>query len=56
MQLASYEILGDAALINQQSELYRNITVDDILQVAQEIFRPGNRNTLNYFSNKKPLS
>ena len=56
MQLASYEILGDAALINQQAELYRNISVDDILKVAQEIFRPGNRNTLNYFSNKKQLS
>lgn len=53
MQLASYEILGDAALINQQAELYRDITVEDLLKVAQEIFRPGNRNTLNYLSSKK---
>ncbi len=52
MQLAAYEILGDAALINRQADFYRDITADDILQTAQQIFREGNRNTLNYFSSK----
>jgi len=53
IQLASYEILGDAGLINDQAINYERITTDDILLVAQKLFRPGNRNTLNYYSNKK---
>jgi len=53
MQLASYEILGDAALINEQAVLYRNVTPEDIHRVASEILRPGNSNTLNYLSLKK---
>lgn len=53
IQLASYEILGNAGLINDQALNYEKITSDDLLRVAKEIFRPGNRNTLNYFSNKK---
>lgn len=53
MQLASFEILGNVNLINEQSEKYRNITAKDILGVAKKIFRKGNRNTLNYLSIKK---
>ena len=53
IQLASYEILGDAGLINEQSINYSDITSDDILRVARKILCPGNRNTLNYLSNKK---
>jgi predicted Zn-dependent peptidase len=52
IQLASFEILGDAGFINDQALNYEKITSDDILRVAKEILRPGNRNTLNYFSNK----
>jgi zinc protease len=52
MQLAHYEILGDAGLINQQSTLYRSVTSEDIRRVASDILRDGNRNTLNYLSLK----
>ena len=53
MQLAAYEILGDAGLINEQAEHYRNVTPDDIRKVAAGILRVGNCNTLNYLSLKK---
>jgi len=53
MQLAAYEILGDAGLINEQAEHYRNVTPDDIRTVATGILRVGNCNTLNYLSLKK---
>lgn len=53
MQLASYEILGDAGLINEQAEHYRNVTPEDIRRVASQILRQGNCNTLNYLSLKK---
>lgn len=53
MQLAHYEILGDAGLINEQAVHYRNVTSDDIRRVASDILRKGNCNTLNYLSLKK---
>jgi len=53
MQLAYYENLGNAALINEQAAHYRNVTPEDIRRVASEILRPGNCNTLNYLSLKK---
>lgn len=52
MQLAHYEILGDAALINEQADHYQRVTPEDIRRVASEILRTGNRNTLNYLSLK----
>ena len=52
MQLAHYEILGDAALINEQADHYQQVTPEDIRRVASEILRTGNRNTLNYLSLK----
>jgi len=53
IQLASFEIVGDAGLINEQAINYSDITSDDILRVARKILRTGNCNTLNYLSNKK---
>ena len=53
MQLAFYEILGDANLINQQIARYREVTREDIRRVASDILRSGNCNTLNYLSLKK---
>ncbi|MEI7526164.1 MAG: pitrilysin family protein [Mariniphaga sp.] len=53
MQLAAYEILGDAAQINQQDDHYRNVTAEEIRNVASRILRAGNCNTLNYLSLKK---
>ena len=52
MQLAAYEILGDAGLINQQADHYRAVTREDIRRVASSILCPGNRNILNYLTLK----
>lgn len=52
IQLANYELLGDAAQINEQVKHYRKVMPDDILRVARKIFRDGNMNTLNYLSKK----
>jgi predicted Zn-dependent peptidase len=35
MNLCSYELLGDVSLINKESEIYHNITAEDIQRVAQ---------------------
>lgn len=35
MNLCSYELLGDVSLINKESEIYHNITADDIQRVAK---------------------
>lgn len=53
MQLAAFEILGDADMINLEGAKYREITPDDILLEAAHLFRPGNRTILNYFSTQK---
>lgn len=50
IQLASFEIMGDASEINRQGEKYREITAEDLLETANYLFRTGNRNTLNYLS------
>ena len=53
MQLAAYEILGDAGQINHQADHYRNVTAEEIRRVASKILQAGNCNTLNYLSLKK---
>ncbi len=50
IQLASFEIMGDAAEINRQGQHYLEITASDLLETAGWLFRKGNRNTLNYLS------
>jgi predicted Zn-dependent peptidase len=46
--LAFYELLGDASLINTELARYQSVTAADIQQVANEIFREGNCNILQY--------
>lgn len=46
--LAFYELLGDAELINKEWENYNAVTRDSLLQIAKEIFRQENSNTLFY--------
>lgn len=53
IQLASFEIMGDAAEINRQGEKYLEITANDLLVTASQLFRKGNRNTLNYLTKQK---
>lgn len=49
--LAFYELLGDAALINDELKAYQAIPLEELKQQAQEIFRNGNGSTLFYRSN-----
>ncbi|NLA25537.1 MAG: insulinase family protein [Bacteroidales bacterium] len=49
--LAYYELLGNASLINQEEEKYREISHSDITKTAKKIFNPNNCSTLYY--NKK---
>ena len=46
--LAFYELLGDASLINTELARYQSVTAADIQLVANEIFREGNCNILQY--------
>lgn len=46
--LAFYELLGDAELINQEWSKYQAVTGEFLKQTAADIFRPGNSSTLFY--------
>lgn len=46
--LAYYEMLGDAAAVNQQVERYRKVTVDEIHAVARKILTTANSSVLQY--------
>lgn len=48
--LAFYELLGDAGMMNTDLENYKSITVQDIKNAAEEIFDDGNSNTMRYYS------
>ncbi len=46
--LAFYELLGDAALINKEWDNYNAVTTALLQQTAKEVFRNENSNTLYY--------
>jgi zinc protease len=48
--LAFYELLGDAALFNDDRDKYFSVTGDDILKYSQKIFNVNNCSTLKYYS------
>lgn len=48
MNLAYYASLNDIDLINQQRNKYDAVTAEDMLNVANEVFRKENSNTLIY--------
>jgi len=52
MNLATNEILKDAALINSQAENYRRVTAAQIQEVSRQLFRPENCSVLNYLAKK----
>ena len=52
MNLAYYELIGDANLINSELEQYQKITVDAIQSYANQIFQKENCATLYYHSQK----
>lgn len=49
-QLAMYELIGDANMINNEVENYREVTKDDIIRVAKNILNESNSSVLNYYS------
>jgi len=48
MNLAFYEVLGDAALYNREAEKYQAVRPEDILRQAGQVFRRENSSTLVY--------
>jgi len=48
INLSFYEVLGDANLINQETEKFLNVTVDDIYRVANEVLTEENCSELYY--------
>jgi len=51
MNLAYYELLGDAVRVNSLLDRYARVMPGDIAAEARNIFRPENCSTLHYFSN-----
>jgi predicted Zn-dependent peptidase len=52
MNLAFFELIGDANLINQEVEAYRKITTNDIQKAAQKILTKENCSELHYKAKK----
>lgn len=52
MNLAYYELLGDADLINTEINRYEAVTAADIQKMAQEVLTKNNCSTLYYLSKK----
>lgn len=54
-QIAYYEMLGDANLVNNQVNIYRSVTPEDIMHVSQKYLIERNSSTLYYnaVANKK---
>ena len=50
MNLAYYELLGDADEYNREVAKYADVRVEDVQRVAQAIFRHENANTLVYLA------
>lgn len=50
MNLAYFEMLGDAAMINTEVAEHNSVTPEEIQSVSQRIFRPENSSTLLYLA------
>lgn len=50
MNLAYFEMLGDAAMINSEVAEHNSVTREEILETSQRIFRPENSSTLLYIA------
>jgi hypothetical protein len=48
--IAIYELLGDADLINKELGRYQEVTAAEIKEECQRIFNENNSNTLYYYS------
>jgi zinc protease len=52
MNLANFELLGDADLINHETEKYLAVTPAQIMEQANKLFRKDNSSTLIYLAEK----
>ena len=52
MNLAYYELLGDADLLNHQNEKYFAINADELMNAANDIINPAKANILYYLAKK----
>ncbi|HEY5326822.1 MAG TPA: pitrilysin family protein, partial [Mucilaginibacter sp.] len=52
MNLAQFELLGDAGLLNHETEKYLAVTKEQIKQLANQLFRKDNSTTLIYLAEK----
>jgi predicted Zn-dependent peptidase len=52
MNLAWYELLGDADLLNHETEKFLKVTPADIKEQANKLFRKDNSSTLIYLAEK----
>lgn len=52
MELAYFELLGDAKMINDVQNNYSEVSKDQIVRIANEIFRNENESCIYYKSNK----
>ncbi|MDE6499655.1 MAG: insulinase family protein, partial [Rikenella sp.] len=50
MNLAYFEMLGDAAMINDEVAEHNSVTRDEIQAVSRRVFRPANSSTLLYLA------
>lgn len=50
MELAYFELLGDAHMVNEERDKYFSVSTADIQRMAQHIFRPENSSTLHYLA------
>ncbi|MBL7927277.1 MAG: insulinase family protein [Bacteroidia bacterium] len=48
LNLCYYEMLGNAADVNQQAQKYLDVTTDMLMQTAKQIFNENNASTLYY--------
>ncbi len=53
MNLAYYELLGEAELINTEMDRYLAVTAQNVLEHSQTVFEPENGSAIYYYANKK---
>jgi predicted Zn-dependent peptidase len=49
MNLAFYELIGDAAIINNEISFYQKVKKEDIIRLANKVFTKENTSILNYY-------
>ncbi|WP_412469224.1 M16 family metallopeptidase [Pedobacter sp. KLB.chiD] len=50
MNLAYYELLGDAAILNRETEAFLKVAAEDIKRISNETFNPNSSSTLYYLT------